>query len=927
MQETALNQERWGRVEELYHAAMEREPARRDDFLAQACDGDEDLRREVESLLAADGSKALIDQPALEAVAELLDDENPLAPGTHLGPYRIEGLLGSGGMGRVYRARDTRLGRTVALKISKEEFSERFEREARTVAALNHPHICQLYDVGPNYLVMELVEGAPLKGPLPIARAVEYAGQILDALDAAHRKGVVHRDLKPANILITKQGIKLLDSGLAKRVAPAGSEATLTGGLTGAGTIVGTFQYMSPEQLQGKEADARSDLFSFGCVLYEMLTGKRAFAGENPASVIAAILEREPAPLEISPPLDRVVKRCLGKDPDQRFQTALDLKAVLAWAVEREPVVKPARRWWIAAAATALVLGLTGGWAVLHFQPPAADERVIHFQIPPPKGARSSIVNAPSLSVSPDGRFVTYRASVNGKLGLWLHPLDESGERLLADSAVFPFWSPDSKSVGWSADGKLWRLDLAGGTPMAICDRGPSQNHATWTRDGRILFVSAYRDLMQVPASGGSPAILTTVDAALGQIHSLELLPNGRLLIWVQNPKSDSGAIYALSLSHSAQPVRLMTSDSEVQVAPTPDGRNYLLMRAGQKLVAQELDIDTPRLIGAPHTIAEQVGSPGGPLISLGVSTGGILAYSKDTPNWSRLIWLDRAGKPLETLTEPGPYIDLRLSPDGHRIALALREGSNDKIWLLDAGRRMLSRFTSSSGFARYPIWSPDGRTVVFHKTGDLFRKGTMGSGDEQLIAKLDRSLQLNPSDWTRDGRFILYSRGSTETKLDLWILPVTPEGNLAKGSQPKPYLSTPFNESNGRFSPEANPLWVAYQSDETGRYEIYIASFPEPRRRLQITSTGGTFPQWGPDGRELFYISPDDKLMTVGLRMGPEGIEPSTPQELFALASTLYTSVYEVAPDGKRILVNQREQNSEPLEVIVNWPALLKRR
>jgi Tol biopolymer transport system component len=831
-------------------------------------------------------------------------------------------------MGRVYRAHDTRLGRTVALKISNEEFSQRFEREARTVAAMNHPHICQLYDVGPNYLVMELVEGAPIAGRVPLAKAVEYAGQILDALDAAHRKGVVHRDLKPANVLIAKQGIKLLDFGLAKRITPVENDATLTGGLTGAGTIVGTLQYMSPEQLQGREADARSDLFSFGCVLYEMLTGKRAFEGQNPASVIAAILEREPAPLEISPPLDRVVKRCLGKDPDQRFQSALDLKAALGWAVEREPAVKPARRWWMAVAAATLVLGLAAGWAIFHYQPPAVDQRVIRFQIHPPKGTPSYIVNAPSLSVSPDGRYVTYRASVNGRRGLWLHPLDGSGERLLVDhpGAVFPFWSPDSQSVGWSADAKLWRLDLAGGTPVAICERGPSQNHAIWTRDGKIVFVSAYRDVMQVPVSGGSPTLLTTVDAALGDIHSIELLPNGRFLIWVQTPKSENGAIYAISLSHPAQPVQLMHSESEVRVAPTPDGRTYLLMRAGQKLVAQELDIDKLTPMGGPHTIAEQVGSPGGPLISLGASSGGILAYSQEVASWSRLIWLDRGGRPLETLTEPGPYIDLRLSPDGHRIALSLREGSNDKIWLLNAERRMLSRLTSSSGFARYPIWSPDGRTVVFHKTGSVFRKDIIGSGDEQRIAELGRSLSLTPSDWSRDGRFLLYHSISAETKGDLWILPVTPEGKLAEGGAPKAFLRTPFNELSGRFSPEANPHWVAYQSDSTGRYEIYIASFPEPRKWLQITSGGGTYPQWGPDGRELFYISLDDKLMTVELKMGPQGIEPSTPKELFPLVSSIYASVYEVAPDGKRILVNQRESSSEPLEVIVNWPALLKR-
>jgi predicted Ser/Thr protein kinase len=437
MAKTRPSQEEWKRVEEVYHEALEHRPESRAAFVIAACGGDSSLRREVESLLAADGANALVDQPAMDIAAELLDDGAPLAPGTELGPYRIEKLIGAGGMGRVYRARDTRLNRTVAIKISKQGFDERFEREARAVAALNHSHICQLYDIGPNYLVMEFVEGAPLNGPLPLAKAVEYAGEILDALDAAHRKGVVHRDLKPASILVSKQGVKLLDFGLAKQVPPVGTEATVTKGLTVAGSILGTAQYMAPEQLQSKPVDARSDLFSFGCVLYEMLTGKRAFEGENPASVIAAVLEREPAPLEISPPLDRVVERCLAKDPDRRFQNAIDLKTALNWALEQTPVAKSAtRRWWMAGMAAALALGLgLGSWMVSRIGRPAAEERLLHFQITPPKGPASYFVLGPALSVSPDGRFVTYKASVNGRTGIWLHPLDGSADRLLVDNA------------------------------------------------------------------------------------------------------------------------------------------------------------------------------------------------------------------------------------------------------------------------------------------------------------------------------------------------------------------------------------------------------------------------------------------------------------------------------------------------------------
>ncbi|MBZ5592236.1 MAG: serine/threonine-protein kinase [Acidobacteriia bacterium] len=371
----------------------------------------------------------------------------PLTPATRLGPYEIISAIGAGGMGEVYRARDTRLDRTVAIKVVKDKFSERFEREARAISALNHPHICQLYDVGPNYFVMELVEGTPLKGPLPVDKAVEYAGQILDALDAAHRKGITHRDLKPANILVTRQGIKLLDFGLAKQAAPL-KDTDVTSALTEQGQIIGTLQYMSPEQLQGKEADARSDLFAFGCVLDKMLTGKRAFGGENAASVIAAILEREPAPLDTSPPLERVIKACLAKDPDQRFQNALDVKRNLVWAVE--PVTsaaKPSRRWWIAFAA-AVALAAIGGWAVSHLRQPPSDERVLRLQINPPEGGQFIFgVRSGGVALSPDGKTAAFVAWGNGKSGLWVRPLDGTSARKPNTPGSMPPRSPNPASV------------------------------------------------------------------------------------------------------------------------------------------------------------------------------------------------------------------------------------------------------------------------------------------------------------------------------------------------------------------------------------------------------------------------------------------------------------------------------------------------
>jgi predicted Ser/Thr protein kinase len=393
-----------------------------------------------------------------------------LCAGDRLGAYEILSQLGSGGAGEVWKARDTRLDRVIAIKVSKQEFSERFEREARAVAALNHPHICQLYDVGPNYLVMEYIEGTPLHGPLPLEKAAEYANQILDALDAAHQKGITHRDLKPENILVTTQGIKLLDFGLAKQGGPLKeTDVTRTQALTGEGQIVGTLQYMSPEQLQGKEADARSDLFSFGCVLYEMLTGRRPFEGANAATVIAAILDKEPAPLPDSPALERAVRTCLNKDPGQRFQTALETKRALAWALA-QPAAVSARAgslWWFALAA-ALAVGAIAGWAGSHFRQPAAEGRSLRFDLDPPLHGRFTIgAGSGGLALSPDGRAATYVATAEGKNGLWVRALDGGSAQLLAgtEGAYSPFWSPDSKSIGFFAEGKLRRVDLAGGVP------------------------------------------------------------------------------------------------------------------------------------------------------------------------------------------------------------------------------------------------------------------------------------------------------------------------------------------------------------------------------------------------------------------------------------------------------------------------------
>jgi len=858
-----------------------------------------------------------------------------VGPGTRFGPYETLDAIGAGGMGEVWKARDTRLDRIVAIKISKEQFSERFEREARAVAALNHPHICQLYDVGPNYLVMEFIEGAPLKGPLPIEKAVEYAGQILEALDAAHRKGITHRDLKPANILVTKQGIKLLDFGLAKQAGPlAADDATLTQALTQHGQILGTLQYMSPEQLQGKETDARSDLFAFGCVLYEMLTGKRAFGGESAASVIAAILEREPAPLTNAPPLERIVRRALAKDPDQRFQSARDLKAALTWAMEQGPptaALKPSRRWhWIAAAA--LAIGALGGWAVAHFRQPPSDDRAFRLQIDPPAGGRFAFGNnIGGIALSPDGRTAAYVASGGGKTGLWLRPLDGTTSRLVpgTESAAYPFWSPDSSSVAFFTVTQLKRVDLAGGSPLVICDVINGRG-GTWSSDGRILLGTLWSGLFQVPASGGTPSPLTKPEASRGETSHRwpQLLPNGRFLYFVQGEKPENTGVFVSSFVQTAERVRLLTTDTNALYAPSRDGKGYLLWLRGTTLVAQEFDPATPKLTGEPHPVSDPVAKIGiNNHMNVSVSGNGLLLYSAYN-TISQFTWFDRAGKPLGVVGEPGEYSMFRLSADGHRVATSGDALGRTDLWLLEVERNIASRFTSNANVNIYPVWSPDGRTIVFSSGAprNLFRKESSGAGTEERLTRAPNAQLSN--DWSRDGRWILFYEVATGTQRDLWVLPVTPEGQLVPGTTARAYLQTPFNEYWGRFSPEASPRWVAYESDETGRIEVYIRAFPEPRGKFQISTGGGQYPEWGAGGRELFYESPDNKLMAVSLKLGADSAEPSTPRELFQLpALDTGWPPYDTAPDGQRFLVRATPgQAGQPLTVIVNWPALLKK-
>jgi len=851
-------------------------------------------------------------------------------------------------MGEVYRARDTRLHRLVALKVSKEEFGERFEREAHAVAALNHPNICSLYDVGPNYLVMELVDGKPLQGLLPLKQAVEYAGQILDALGAAHLKGITHRDLKPANIMVTRQGIKLLDFGLARCSSPLQENVvTMTARLTGKGEILGTLHYMSPEQLQGKEADARSDLFSFGCVFYEMLTGKHAFEGQNAASVIAAVLEREPPALNLAPPLERVIRSCMAKDPDRRFQNALDLKTALAWAVEQPVAAESNRRPWIAAMAATLVLGAAGGWAVSHFrQPAASNERVLRLQINPPPGGRivlgGTTLGDPALS--PDGKMAAYTASLNGKSGIWIRPLNSNSATMLpgTEDAGQPLWSPDGKSISFVfLGGWLRRVDLGGGMPLGICNPIAALRAGSWGSDGFILFsglLSGRDGLYRVSASGGSASPVVAPRPAAGELSYRwpQALPDGRFLYVVLSGKPETSGLYASSLGNPAQPVKVLSTTTKVLYASDAGGKGYLLWTRAGALVAQEFNPHTLQLAGGPQIIA---GAPDGTAKSathFAASNNGLLVYGA-FEEATQLAWLDRNGKLLKKVGEPMENLQMfRLSPDERHIVAQRSMAEGFDLWLLDAERGVSNRLTAGTALSTQPVWSPDSRTILFTHLGthDLLRRAINGTREEQVVTHRPNDAMF-PTDWSDDGQWVLTrekspdSPDSPDTDYDIWRIPVTPDGKMREGVAPARYLGTHFKETFGRFPPGPNPRWVAYQSDESGKYEIYIATFPEPREKKRISTGGGAVPKWGAGGRELFYVSPENRLMAVRLKLGPDSIMPSAPRELFPLPMRALAGGYGYEPsrDGQRFLVmTSPEVASQPLNVIVNWPSLLKK-
>ncbi len=899
----------------------------------------------------------------------------PLTAGTQLGPYEIVAPLGAGGMGEVYKARDTRLDRSVAIKVlpanwaADPERRQRFEREAKAISSLNHPNICALYDVGEQdgmgYLVMEHLEGENLadrlaRGPLPPDQLLRYAIEAASALDQAHRHGVVHRDLKPANIMIVKAGVKLLDFGLAKMREKSGTPvtetfATKTQALTTEGTLVGTFQYMAPEQLEGKDADVRTDIFAFGAVLYEMATARKAFEGKTQASVIAAILAGEPAPISTIdapalPAIDHVVRTCLAKDPDERRQSRHDVLLELKWAAGGSsqtgalPVpaiprrAKRERLIWTGASAILLLAAL--GLAFLHFRERVAEARPVRFTVlPPEKVMFGTLYDAGPAVISPDGQRLAFvGVDATGSKQLWVRPLESLTAQPLPGTkgATYPFWSPDSKYLAFFADGKLKKIAAAGGPPQPLCDaqagRGGSWAPAA-QGEGTIVFAPAsISGIFRVPASGGEPVAVTRIDTAAKEAahRQPEFLPDGRHFLFVSmNSQSDQTAILVGDVQSSAEsqkPRRLMAGASHVAYAPP----GYLLFVRETTLMAQPFDTGRMELTGEPLAVAEQVDvDPLRHTADFSVAGNGVLIWRSQTVGTRHVTWLDRHGQPVPGIDLEGPYQFPALSPDGRRAAVPRVDPQTrtPSVWLLDLARGSASRFTFGNGMQQVSIWSPDGRKIVYsamqgaHTHYDLYWKDANGVGGEELLVESNES--KHPSDWSRDGKYILYQEADPKTKWDLWALPTFGD------RKPILILRTEFDDMFGAISPDGR--WMAYQSNESGREEVYVRSFqpgsaPTSGGKWQISTNGGARPGWRQDGKELFFMSPDRKLMAASVKPGAS-FEAALPVSLFDIQSRLDSFYFDVRADGQQFLISAPTGEAViPVNVCLNWLAGAKK-
>ena len=883
-----------------------------------------------------------------------------LQAGTRLGPYEIVAPIGAGGMGEVYKAKDARLGREVAIKVLPSHLTDdpdlkaRFEREAKAISQLTHPHICTLYDVGSadgvEYLVMELLEGQTLadrveKGPLPTDQVIRFGMEIADALDRAHRAAIIHRDLKPGNVMLTRSGVKLLDFGLAKAAASERREPDLSSlptemgasrPLTQKGTVMGTFQYMAPEQLEGKEADGRTDIFALGCVLYEMATGKKAFIGASQASLVSAILRDEPKAISelapMAPPaLDRLVKTCLAKDPEERWQSARDVMSELRWIGQAgsqagAPAVVASRRKsrerlaWIGFAGAALLAAV---FAIGFLRrAPRPSKPILAALIPPEK------MFVTEFALSPDGMKLAFCAvKPGGQPALWVRSLSQPAAKPVpgAEDVSFPFWSPDSKYVAFFSQGALKRVDATGGPILTICDteRGTG---GTWNREGTIVFALPTSPLFRVAASGGRPIPVTRLDASLHvTAHRYpSFLPDGMHFLYM-------AANLSAALDDPGNSIRIGSLDGKLDKALVPVASNAvyaagnLFFGRDGALLAQRIDLSRWEMKGDPATVAERVSEINWYGLAPFSVSGQTLVYLPILAVPGQLTWFDRGGRSLGSIGEPRNYTVHRLSPDGRRVAADVFDPARTKVetWIFDAATGAGTKFVSSNWSDFAPVWSPEGDRIAFASTRkskgakpDVWMKRVDGTAEEPFLESPDNR---TPEDWSPDGRFLSVSATPATGKRNtqLWFAETGGARKVA------PFSVNAFFQGNSRFSPDSR--FLAYESDESGKSEVYVRPFPEGTGRWQISPSGGGNPIWRRGGKELYYLTPDFKIMAVPITLSPN-FRAGAPAPLFAIHPG-GNQPFDVSADGQRFLVDTApsDQGSPPFSLVLNWTGLLK--
>jgi Tol biopolymer transport system component len=943
-----MNPDRWRQITEIFHAALEREGTSRDRFLDDACRHDPSLREEVDRLMTSHRDAGAFGEAPLAASAV------HLAPGTPFGAYLVSGLLGAGGMGEVYRARDPKLGRDVAIKVLPAEVANdpdrlsRFTREARLLASVNHPNVGAIYEVedagGLRGLVLELIEGPTLAdrlgdGALPVREALGIARQIAAALEAAHAKGIIHRDLKPSNVKLTPAGIaKVIDFGIAKAVSDdhAGPGRSLTA--TSTGMIVGTAAYMSPEQARGGPIDKRTDIWAFGCVLYEMLTGHQPFDADTASDMIARILDHEPAwdrlPVTIPPSIRRLLHFCIAKDPAERLHDIADARLEIADALSA-PTPAPERvspkqgateRWmWAALAAAAAVTLGTIWWAVSRVVPHAPSAPPVEFGVRFP----DNYFPATGVAVAPDGRRIAVGVFGNTSQ-IWLHSLDSYETRPIAgtEGSQFPFWSPDGTRLGFSVAGKLASIDPAGGPPSVVCELPRSLEvvfGGAWSSSGVIVF-PVLQQLFKVPASGGTPTpipVTGTIEPSFPQF-----LDDQRHFIFYNGPQGGGGSIEVASVDGGNAKALVKSDGPGVFVAP-----NHLLFGRGAALMDQTLNQERLTVEGDPKVAVPNVSS--GVLFgfraSVSASPTGVLAFARSRGgSTGQLVWFDRSGQSLGAVPQPpdGEYLNPSLSPNGNLLAVNLMDSrtSDWDIWLIDAARGVVtSRLTSDSARDSDPVWSSDSKEIIYvsDRGGHLglYRKPVDGSSAETLISKMEGGRTLVPTDWSRDGKYVLYDLGTQEGR-SVWALP------LFGDRKPIQLVDARFAPYAGHLSPDGQ--WLAYASFETGPGEIYVQRFLVPGLKQQISNGGGVHPRWRADGRELIYWAvPDHGVDAVAFeplgstfRVGPRRTLVQ-PRVLSLIDARTH---YDITRDGKRLLVRQPAGPQQAgLSVILNWTEKLK--